>query len=274
MLKLRKDKVGMTAAILLLLICLIAILAPYLPLKDPYQTNLEKLLLPPSNEHPFGTDELGRDVLSRVVWGARYSLMLSITTIVVALIVGVPLGIVAAYYGGILDTVIMRIIDMILCIPTFLIAVLILVASGPGLNNVILAMAVYTAPMFARVVRASVLPLREKEFVKAAVAMGCSNTHIIIFHLVPPILGSIVVLATLRTATVILTAATLSFLGLGIMPPTPEWGSMMNTARYYFLGAPNLMIFPGLAIAATVLILNIFGDSLRDAIDPTIRVQN
>jgi peptide/nickel transport system permease protein len=228
-------------------------------------------LAPPSRAHLFGTDQFGRDILARVMFGARVSLTSGLLVVLLAMLTGVPLGLIAGYYGGSTDQVISRGIDILLAFPGFLLALAIVSVLGPSLTNAMLAVAISSIPVFTRVVRGSVLSEKAREYILAARALGCGRGRIIFRHLLPNIMGPILVLATLRIGTAILTTAMLSFLGLGAQPPTPEWGEMLATARPYIRQAWWLTLFPGMAITVTVLAVNLLGDGLRDVLDPKLR---
>jgi peptide/nickel transport system permease protein len=229
-------------------------------------------LQPPSLEHPMGTDDFGRDILSRIIFGARISLRIGLVAITAALAVGTVLGLWAGYWGGAIDTVIMRLMDLLLAFPSILLAIAVVAVTGPGIDNAIMAVSVVLIPQFARLVRSSVLSVREMAYVEAARALGAGQARILFVSVLPNCMAPIIVQTTLSLGTAILDAAGLSFLGLGAQPPMPEWGAMLAGGRELLLEAPWVMTFPGLAIFAVVLALNLFGDGLRDALDPkTIR---
>ncbi len=251
---------------------LMGLLAPYISPHDPTRGNLRDSLLPPSWRYPFGTDFAGRDVLSRVIWGARTSLIVSTVSVFIAVLAGVLVGGLSAYIGGWLDETVTRIVDIMLSFPDILLALFVAAIVGPGLENVILAVALYNFPQFVRIMRGSALQVKEMEFVEAARAIGESNPSIFARYLLPNSLAPIVVHATLRTAASILTAAGLSFLGLGVQPPIPEWGQMMSDARTYLVTAPHVWVFPGIALFITVLGFNLLGDGLNDVLNPKLEV--
>jgi peptide/nickel transport system permease protein len=240
------------------------ILAPYSFSKQ----NLREKLQAPNAAHWLGTDEFGRDVLSRLIYGARVSLQVGLVAVSISLVLGGSLGAVAGYYGGKVDHIIMRVMDIQLSIPTILLAIAISAALGPGLFNLMIAVGISAIPAFARLVRASVLSVKEMEFVEAARAMGASDLRIIVTHILPNCCAPLIVQSTLRVANAILSAASLSFIGLGIQPPFPEWGGMLSSARGYLRGSAYLSMFPGVAIVVTIIALNFIGDGLRDALDP------
>jgi peptide/nickel transport system permease protein len=246
----------------------VALLAPVLAPHDPLQQSLYQRLQPPSLEHPLGTDDFGRDILSRVIYGARVSLRIGLVAVSMALAVGTSLGLLAGYRGGWVDAVIMRGVDILLAFPSILLAIAIVAVMGPGIGNAMIAVSVVMVPQYARLVRASVLSIREMAYVEAARALGAGDARIVLRGILPNCMAPLIVQSTLSMGTAILDAAGLSFLGLGAQPPTPEWGAMLSGGRELLLQAPWVMAFPGLAIFVVVLGLNLFGDGLRDALDP------
>ncbi len=222
----------------------------------------------PSAEHLLGTDEFGRDILSRIIYGSRISLQVGLVAVSISLIAGGAIGAVAGYYGGRLDNFLMRVMDVQLAIPTILLAIVISAALGPGLFNLMVAVGITSIPRFARLMRASVLSIKGMEYIEAARAMGAGNFRIIMMYILPNCMAPLIVQSTLSVANAILFAATLSFLGLGIQPPYPEWGGMLSAARPYLRNSAYMSVFPGLAIMITILALNFLGDGLRDALDP------
>jgi peptide/nickel transport system permease protein len=255
-------------AVLVLLTVVSAIAAPWIVPYDPAEQELTLRLEPPSVSHPFGLDELGRDIFSRVLAGARVSLLVGLTVVGISSALGVFLGSVAGYFGGWLDDVISRVIDVLLAFPGILLAIALVAVLGPSLANVVMALSVIGWVGYARLVRGQVLKARELEFVQAARALGARTPRILLRHVVPTAVPAVVVQATLGMAGAILAEASLSFLGLGVQPPTPSWGTMLNGGRLHLLDAPHLTIFPGAAIAMLVLGFNFLGDGLRDALDP------
>ncbi|MDW8127371.1 MAG: ABC transporter permease, partial [Candidatus Bipolaricaulota bacterium] len=249
----------------------IGIAAPFISPFDPNKQNLRAIFRPPSRTHPFGTDQFGRDILSRVFFGARTSLIVATSAIALAMLVGALTGVSVGYRGGWPDEVIMRCVDVLLTFPDIFLAIIVTAVVPPGLGTTILAIAVYNLPQFVRVGRAAALSVRENAFVEAARASGASSSYIVLRHILPNSLAPIVVLATLRTAASILTAAGLSFLGLGVPPPTPEWGTMISESRVYIVSAPWTSLFPGAAIFLTVLSFNLLGDGINDALNPRRR---
>jgi peptide/nickel transport system permease protein len=258
-------KVG--AAIVILTV-VAAIVAPWVVPHDPASQELALRLERPSLEHPFGLDELGRDIFSRVLAGARISLFVGLTVVGISSIVGVLLGAIAGYFGGWLDDLISRVIDVLLAFPGILLAIALVAVLGPSLANVVMALSVIGWVGYARLVRGQVLKAREFEFVQAARALGARTPRILVRHVIPTTMPAVMVQATLGMAGAILAEASLSFLGLGVQPPTPSWGTMLNGGRLHLLDAPHLTIFPGAAIATLVLGFNFLGDGLRDALDP------
>ena len=232
---------------------------------------LSQRFVPPCSEHVLCLDELGRDILLRILWGTRYSLFMSVAAVLAAGILGTVIGAVAGYYGGKVDNVIMRFMDVVLSLPYMLLAIAIVAALGPGLVNVLISIAIGYVPEFARVTRASVMTIREREFVEAAKAVGATDRNIIFSQILPNAMAPLIVEVTMAIAGAILSIAGLSFLGLGIQPPLPEWGAMLTNARGYIRDAWHITVFPGLVILITILALNIIGDGLRDALDPKLK---
>jgi len=269
--RLRKSRAAVAGACIVLIFVLMAILAPVLVPYNPIQGNLNDRLQSFSGAHWLGTDELGRDLLSRILYGARVSLQIQIVAVVLALVVGVLLGSLSGYLGGYVDTIIMRCMDILLAFPGIFLALGIIAALGPGLLNLMFAAGISSIPQFARIVRASILSLKEREFVEAALALGSGSNRVMFRHLLPNCLAPIIVQSTLRMATVLLTASGLSFLGLGVQPPMPEWGAMLSNSRSYLIVAPHVATIPGLAIMVVVVGFNLFGDGLRDTLDPRLR---
>ena len=238
---------------------------------DIIQQNISARLQWPSWEHPMGTDELGRDVMARLIYGARFSLSVGVVAVLVALVLGVTMGAIAGFYGGHLENVIMRFTDISASIPSILLAIAIVAALGQSTINLMLAVGVTSTPAFVRVSRAAVLMVKSQEYIESAKAIGVRSYKIILFHVLPNSLSPIIVQATLRVASAIISAAGLSFLGLGIPAPEPEWGGMLSAGRMYIRDSSYLTFFPGLAIMITVLALNLVGDALRDALDPRLK---
>ena len=253
---------------IVLLAVLAALAGPFVVPFDPSSQELSMRLARPTLHHPFGLDELGRDILSRVLAGARISLIVGVTVVSISTLVGVLLGSVAGYFGGWVDDLISRSVDVLMAFPGILLAIALVAVLGPSLRNVVLALSVIGWVGYARLVRGQVLRAREFEFVQAARALGASTTRILLRHVVPTTMPAVIVQATLGMAGAILAEAALSFLGLGVQPPTPSWGTMLNGGRLHLLDAPHLTIFPGAAIALLVLGFNFLGDGLRDVLDP------
>lgn len=270
--RLRRDHLAMAGTIFLLLVALVSILAPVLAPRDPIETNLSQRLAPIGTpDYPLGADELGRDMLSRLIWGGRISLLVGFGAVMVAMILGVVVGLLAGYFGGWVDTVVMRLIDILMAFPAILLAITIVASLGPGLRNAMLAVSIVGIPYYARIVRGNTLALREQEFIQAARVIGAPNARIMMRHVFPNTLAPLIVAATLDVGWFIMAAAGLSFLGLGAQPPTAEWGVMLSTGRQFIRNAPHLSILPGSAIFLVVLALNFLGDGLRDALDPRLR---
>ncbi|NYE57035.1 nickel transporter permease [Carboxydothermus ferrireducens] len=270
--RLLKNKAAVVGLIIVLLLLFTAIFAPVLAPYDPIKDgSLQNRLKPPSSEHLLGTDKLGRDILSRIIFGARISVEIGVISVGLALIVGTLMGLIAGYYGGFLDSLLMRIVDIILAFPSILLAIAITSVLGPSLNNAMIAVGIVMVPSFARVVRSTVLSLKEMEFVEAARAVGANDFTILFRHILPNSMAPIIVQGTMNIGTAILDAAGLSFLGLGAQPPTPEWGAMLVDARELLVKAPWVAFFPGLAIMLNVLGFNLLGDGLRDALDPRLK---
>ena len=263
-----KNRLAVIGLGIVVLIVLLAVLASTIAPYDPLQHNYDELLLSPSFEHLMGTDDLGRDIFSRVIYGTRYALLIGVAVVVLELLIGASLGFIAGYFGGVLETVIMRGVDTVLAIPTLILAIAIAGAFGGGLWVMIIAIAVAGWGEFTRLVRAQVLSLKELTYVEAARAIGAGQARIIFKHIVPNSMGPVLVYTTLYMPTAILWSASLSFLGLGAQPPTPEWGAIIADGRAFISYAWWIATFPGLAIMITTLGFNFVGDGLRDALDP------
>ncbi len=266
--RLRTDPLALAALIFLALIVLLTLAAPAISAYDPLKMVPEDQFLPPDGEHPAGTDLFGRDVATRLLYGARLTLGIGVVAVLIAALPGTLLGLAAGYYGGWLDRAISWLVDVILAFPSILLALTIIAALGPGIANMVVAVGIAGIPHYARLVRGQVLSARRQPYVRAAVTVGCSDLRILWRHILPNLFGSIIVLATVDVGWAILNASALSFLGLGVQPPSPEWGSMLNEGRGYLRDAPWLTMAPGTAIALTVLAVNVLGDALRDALDP------
>lgn len=269
--RLRRNRLAVFGLVIMLLLVVVAVFAPWIAPYDYAAQNLSDAFEPPCAKYWLGTDDFGRDILSRLIYGARISLQVGLFAVWLSMCVGGVLGAIAGYYGGKVDDIIMRFMDILLSIPQILLAVTIAAALGPGLLNLTIAVGIANIPSFARVVRGAVLSIVGQEFIEAAHCMGASDAWIIARHILPNCSAPIIVQATLRVAGAILAAAALSFLGLGIQPPTPEWGGMLSAARGYVRDYAYMTISPGLAIMITILALNFLGDGLRDAMDPKMK---
>ena len=265
-----RNRAAVAGLFILVVFATVALAAPLATTSDPEQTQLDQKLLQPSAAHWLGTDHLGRDILARLAYGGRLSLLIGFAAVGVGLCIGVPLGTLCGFYGGWLDLGVQRVIDVFLSLPGFLLALSLVAVLGVGINNVILAVGLGVVPAFARLTRASTLSIRHRSYVDAARAAGASGPSIIVRHVLPNALPPVVVQATLGLGATLLTAAGLGFLGLGVQQPTPEWGAMLGEGRSYIFSNPNLATFPGLAIFLTVLAFNLAGDGLRDALDPVL----
>ncbi|WP_303146818.1 ABC transporter permease [uncultured Cloacibacillus sp.] len=268
--KFLRNPTAMVGTIILSALVLIAVIGPFF-VQDPLLQQTSIKLQPPSLEHWFGTDDFGRDVLARIVVGARYSLTAGLVAVGLGLLGGLIMGAFAGYYGGLLDQVIMTLCDIMLAFPSILLAMGVVMVMEPGIYTPMVAVGISSIPTFARLVRAQFMSLRTSSFVEAVRSSGAGDLRIIFRHLLPNSLGPVIIQATLRIGSAILMAATLSFLGLGAQPPTPEWGSMLSFARNYIWTAPYLAVIPGIAITLTVIAVNLIGDALRDFIDPRTR---
>lgn len=269
----KKNKLAMYGLVIFVVMILIAIFADVFAdyELDAITQNMKERLQTPSGEHLLGTDTYGRDIFARIIFGARISLFVGIVTISMSLVGGAVIGATAGYYGGRIDNVLMRIMDVFLAIPSILLAISIVAALGPGIFNLLLAMSISQIPRFARIVRSSILTIKEQEFIEAAKACGTKDSRIIVKHILPNAIGPIIVQATLTIASTILTISSLSFVGLGIQSPIPEWGSMLSDGKGQMRYYPHLVIIPGIAIMLAVMSLNLIGDGLRDALDPRLK---
>ncbi|CAC9934049.1 putative oligopeptide ABC transporter, permease protein AppC [Aedoeadaptatus nemausensis] len=262
-----KNKMAVMGFIIILAMVIIAVFAPLIATQAPEAQDLAIRFQSPSAEHFFGTDNFGRDIFSNVVYGARISLFIGLVATIISVVIGTIIGAVAGFFGGGVDNVLMRLVDIILSIPSLILAIAISAVLGTGIRNLILAVSLSSITNYARIVRASVLSVKEQEYVEAAKIGGASNFRLIFRHILPNCTGPIIVQATLGVGTAILQAASLSFIGLGVQPPTPEWGGMLSQGRSYIRDYPHMTIFPGLAIALTIFSLNLFGDGLSDTLD-------
>jgi peptide/nickel transport system permease protein len=266
--RLRRRPASVIGAAVVLLFVLLALAAPWISIADPLQTSWSQIRRPPSLVHPFGTDDLGRDTLSRVVWGARISMQAGVFSILLAMLAGVPLGLVSGFYRGALDQLIMRLTDAWLSFPFLILAIGLVTILGPSLTNATLAIALGATPTFVRLTRGLVLGVREEDYVQGARALGAGDVRLMTQHIIPNIFSAILVQATVSIPTAIIAEAVLSFLGLGVQPPAPSWGTMLNTAQQFLESAPWMALWPGLAIFSLALSFNLAGDGLRDALDP------
>lgn len=267
----RKSKLAVLGLIIVSIFVLVAIFAPALSPYDPLKQNLVNMLKPPSADHWLGTDEMGRDILSRLIHGARISMKVGFVAVGVAFIIGMPLGIFAGFYGGRIDALLMRAMDVLMAFPGILLAICLVSILGPSLDNAILSVGIYAVPNFARLARGETMALKHNEYIEAARALGASDIRIIFTHVLVNIVAPLIVLCTLSFGNAILTTSGLGFLGMGAQPPTPEWGAMLSSGRQYLMVAPHVTTIPGLVILVLVLGLNLFGDGLRDILDPKLK---
>lgn len=270
--KLKRNKAALIGGLLILLYVMSALLAPVLYRGNPSAPNLMKSLELPSLENPLGTDELGRSILGRIIYGSRVSLLIAIGVVSVGFIIGIPLGLISGYYGGKIDFIIQRITDTMLAFPGFLLALGLVAVLGVGLQNTVISIGISMVPIYIRLVRGCVLSVSEEVYIEAAKAVGTRDATILIRHILPNVMVPITVQTTLGMGMAILFAAGLGFLGIGVQPPTPEWGAMLGSARSYLFRAPHVATFPGIAIFLSVLSFNLFGDGLRDALDPRFKL--
>jgi glutathione transport system permease protein len=272
--KFKKQHLALAAGLVVLLLVVLAIAAPFIvPYDAETYFDYDKLNDGPSLAHWFGVDSLGRDIFSRILMGTRISLAAGFSSVALGALIGTALGLIAGYYEGWLDRIIMRMCDVLFAFPGILLAIGIVAILGNGMSNVIAAVAIFSIPTFARLVRGNALVLKQLTFIEAVRSIGANDQTIILRHILPGTISSIVVYFTMRIGTSIITAASLSFLGMGAQPPTPEWGAMLNEARADMVSAPHIALFPSLAIFVTVLAFNLLGDGLRDALDPKIEQQ-
>jgi peptide/nickel transport system permease protein len=267
-----RNRGAVIGLIVIAVFVLVSVLAPLIAPYDPLAQKPDIRFQAPSAAHLCGTDELGRDILSRIIYGGRISLAVGVIPVVIAAVSGIVLGMSAGYFGGVVDTVIMRCIDIMMAFPGILLALTVIAVLGVSLTNLMISVGIFSIPLYTRVLRGSTLSAKENLYVEAARATGCGNLRILVRHILPNIIAPLIVLATLGVATAILVAAGLSYLGLGERPPTPEWGSMLSNARQYLRLAWWMTAFPGLAISLAVLAINMLGDGLRDVLDPRLRL--
>lgn len=264
----RRKKVALVASCFILLLITIAFVGPYVVPYDPYEPNYDAILEGPSMAHLAGTDEYGRDIFSRLIVGTKISLLVSFSAVFLGLIFGTILGLISGFFGGWVDKIIMRICDVLFSFPDLLLAIAIVAILGPGINNVIIAVMIFSIPSFARLVRGATLSAKENVYVEAARSMGASRTRIIFKHIFPETISELIIFVTMRVGTAILAASSLSFLGLGASPEMPEWGVMLSSGRDYLGTNTHVVLMPGIAIFLTVLAFNLIGDGLRDVLDP------
>jgi peptide/nickel transport system permease protein len=266
--RLRRRPASVAGAAVVLLFTVLAMGAPWIAIRDPLQTNWSQIRKPPTLAHPFGTDDLGRDTFSRVIWGARISIEAGVFSVLLAMAAGVPLGLVSGFYRGTLDQFIMRLTDAWLSFPFLILAIGLVTILGPSLTNATLAIGLGATPIFVRLTRGLVLAVREEDYVQGARALGASDVRLMALHIIPNMFSVILVQATVSIPAAIIAEAVLSFLGLGVQPPAPSWGTMLNTAQQFLESAPWMAFWPGLAIFSLTLSFNLAGDGLRDVFDP------
>lgn len=269
--ELRKNSTAMLGLCILLVEIILVILAPVIAPYDYTAMDIVAAQQGPSAAHWFGTDELGRDIFSRVLYGGRYSISMGVLAVMISTTVGMTIGAIAGYFGGKVDNILMRLLDVIQSLPAMLLSIVLSAVLGPGYFNTILALSVNGMPASARMLRAQMMKVRGNEYIEAAQSINCSKFRIIVRHMIPNSFSPNIVQATMSIAHMIVMAASLSFIGLGVQPPTPEWGAMLTGARQFIRQCPHMVIFPGLAIAVTVLAVNLMGDGLRDALDPKLK---
>ena len=269
----KKRKIAVLGLVIVLFYVVVAIAAPWIAPYDPVEADFGAMLKAPGTVegHILGTDELGRDILSRLVYGARISIAIGVTVVLAAFFIGVPLGIISGYYGGKIDFLLMRAMDILMAFPQLLLCILFVTVLGANLTNAVVAVAIYTVPNFARMARSETLSIKNGEYIEAAKALGSNDARIIFSHILPNIMSPLIVLATLNFGNAVLTTSGMGFLGIGAQPPTPEWGAMLSSGRQYLLVAPHVTTIIGLAILFLVLGLNLFGDGLRDILDPKLK---
>jgi peptide/nickel transport system permease protein len=269
----RRNKLAMLGALIILSLAVVSIIAPLIAPFSPDQQDVLHRLEPPSRKHPLGTDDLGRDLLSRIIYGTRVSLLVGFVAIGIAIVIGSILGLLSGYFGGWLDTVIMRFVDIMLCFPTFFLILMVIAFLEPNIWNVMAVIGLTGWPSLTRLVRGECLSVREREFVQAARVLGLSNIRVMFVHLLPNVMAPILVIATLGVGGAILTESALSFLGLGVQPPTPSWGNILTAGKDYITVAWWLSLYPGMAILVTVLAYNLLGEGLRDVLDPRMMAE-
>lgn len=266
-----RSKSAMFGLTFLVVLLILSFLSPYIFKYGYRQINVRDKCMLPCLEHPFGTDEVGRDIMVRVVYGAKYTISIGIFATFGGALLGIILGAIAGYYGGLIDNILMRVLDVFQSFPSILLAIAIAAVLGPGYWKVILACGITGMPGYARMMRANILTVRGSEYIEAAKSINCSTLRVIAKHVIPNAISPMIVQITMGIASAGLAASSLSFLGFGVVPPTPEWGAMLSTARTYIMDYPHMVMFPGLFIMLTVLSFNLVGDALRDALDPKLR---
>ncbi|MGQ0571640.1 MAG: ABC transporter permease [Armatimonadota bacterium] len=266
--RLSRHRTALVGQMILMAFVIATALAPVIFTEDPNEADFERVLRRPSPTHPLGTDQLGRDLLTRVVYGARVSFLIGILAVILSALLGVPIGLVSGYYAGWIDIGVQRLVDLMLAFPGFLLALTLIAVLGVGIANVVVAVGLATVPVYVRLVRGVALSIRQQVYVEAARALGVPDRRIVARHVLPNCLPPVIVQSTLQLGTAILTAAGLGFLGLGVRPPTPEWGTMLGEGQTYMFSSWYIATFPGLAIFLAVMAFNLLGDGLRDALDP------
>jgi len=269
---LKKNRFGIGGLIVVIAFLTIAILAPFLAPYDPIEMHLDKRFVPSSSEFLLGTDEFGRDTLSRIIYGARVSISISVTTVAMAMFVGVLIGSISGYYGGKVDFIVMRFVDIFNAFPALLLALGIITVLGRGIEKLMLVLPILFWPEYARITRGLALYLKKMDYVEAARVFGSSKLRVVLNHILPNVLPTSIVIGTFQLGSAIITETSLSFLGLGVNPPMPSWGNMLTNSREYILRAPQLAIIPGMVITIVILGFNLLGDALRDALDPRLRI--
>jgi peptide/nickel transport system permease protein len=267
----KSNKLAYIGLYILVIMAVISVIGPYIAPRDPYEFDLSKARLPPSLEHPLGADELGRDILSRILVGARYTFGLSVLSVIAGASIGTLLGLISGYRGGLWDTVIQRVNDILLAFPTILLAIALVAFLGQGVHSLVIAIAVSSMPVYVRLVRASVLQVVTEDYVVAAKMLGLSEWSIMVKHILPNVMAPVLVQLSYHMGLAILIASALGFLGLGVPPPSPEWGAMIGSGRVYLFSSPHIVVFPGLVISITIIAFNMVGDGLRESLDPKVR---
>ncbi|MCU0559412.1 MAG: ABC transporter permease [Desulfobacterales bacterium] len=266
-----QNKAALAGLVISMVVVLTCAAAPFLPLPDPVDQSLSQRFKAPSATHPLGTDNFGRDVLSRVIWGGRVSMLVGVLSVLLAMTLGTVIGLVTGYKGGVIDNLTMRMVDVLMCFPTLILGILFMAALGSGITSLIIAIGIAIAPRFARLCRGAVLSVRQNDFVEAARSMGMSDMRIMFRHILPNVLGDVIVMGALWVGAIIITEASLSFIGLGVPPPTPSWGRMVREGLDFMGHAYWVSVYSGGAIFITVVGFNLFGDGLRDILDPKLR---